>query len=278
MPFTVSHVAAVLPLAIGRPGRRLVPAALVIGSMVPDLPYFVPPHRGSGWTHAAYGPVTVDPAAGLVLLAVWQLVLRWPLVDLAPRWVGQRLPPPVPLRGRRWGWAALSVVIGAYTHVLLDTFTHPGRWGTTQLPEPTVILGPLPVYKWLQYGGGVLGLAVLVAWSALWLARAEPRPTATRLTSGQRALAWVVVIAVLVGSAAVIAALGSAAGRSVESTLFRVATGSMGLTALAVAGLCLVWQVLARSDRGAGQGPADRAQRRQRQGAGDQPVGRRQGG
>lgn len=259
MPFTVSHVAAVLPLAIGQPGRRLVPAALVIGSMVPDLPYFVPPHRGSGWTHAAYGPVTIDLAAGLVLLALWHFVLHRPLVDLAPRWVARRLPTPVPLRGTRWIWAALSVVIGAYTHVLLDTFTHPGRWGTTQLPALTVALGPLPAYKWLQFGGGALGLVILIAWSAVWLARVVPRPTATRLTPGRRALIWAAVVAVLVGSAAVIGALSNTAGRGVESTLFRVATGSMGLTSAVVVGLCLVWQVSARSNRGAGQRPASRA-------------------
>ena len=29
MPFTLSHAVAVLPLATGRPGRRLVPAGLV---------------------------------------------------------------------------------------------------------------------------------------------------------------------------------------------------------------------------------------------------------
>ncbi len=55
MPFTVSHVAAVLPLAVGRSGRTLVPTALVIGSIVPDLPYFVPPYRGSDWTHPRTG-------------------------------------------------------------------------------------------------------------------------------------------------------------------------------------------------------------------------------
>ena len=39
MPFTVSHVAAVLPV-VGRSGR-LPAAALVIGSMAPDYPWFL---------------------------------------------------------------------------------------------------------------------------------------------------------------------------------------------------------------------------------------------
>ena len=50
MPFTGSHPAAVLPLM--RWG--LMPSALVIGSMVPDLPYFLPvPDLGN--THSLIG-------------------------------------------------------------------------------------------------------------------------------------------------------------------------------------------------------------------------------
>lgn len=67
MPFTISHVVAVLPLTTGRAGRVLVPGALVIGSLVPDLPYFVPPHLGTAWSHSALGPVTVDFGWGVAL-------------------------------------------------------------------------------------------------------------------------------------------------------------------------------------------------------------------
>jgi len=37
MPFTLAHPAAVLPLFRG----PLVPAALVVGAVAPDLPYFL---------------------------------------------------------------------------------------------------------------------------------------------------------------------------------------------------------------------------------------------
>ena len=262
MPFTVSHAAAVLPLAIGRPGRTLVPTALVIGSMVPDLPYFVPPYVGAIWTHAVYGPVTIDLVAGLALLAIWHFLLVRPVADFAPTWVGRRLPQPLPLRGR-WRWAALSVVIGAYTHVVLDAFTHPGRWATDRLAWLTVLVGPLPAHKWLQYGLGVLGLLLLAVWAVVWLNAARPRPsTETRLTSGQRVAAWVVVLGVLAVSAAVIGASGLRAGLPTEEVAVGMATGSMSLTAATAICFCLVWQVEARLDRGARQSPAEGAQRR----------------
>lgn len=275
MPFTVSHVAAVLPLSVGAPARRLVPAGLVIGSMVPDLPHFVPPHRGFGWTHAAYGPLTVDLAAGLVLLAVWHFLLHRPLVDFAPTWVGQRVPRTVPLRGARWGWAAVSVVIGAYTHVILDAFTHAGRWGPRQLPALNAYLGPIPVHQWLQLGLGVLGLLVLLAWAAAWLARAAPQPRSTRLEPDQRRMAWAAVTAVFVGSIVVIASRGQRTGLSLEQTAYYVATGSISLTAAVATGLCLVWQVDAWLGRSSRQGPADGAQSGPGERSGDQPIGGR---
>ena len=46
MPFTVSHVAAVLPV-VGR-SERLPAAALVIGSMAPDYPWFLTRGRTAG--------------------------------------------------------------------------------------------------------------------------------------------------------------------------------------------------------------------------------------
>ena len=104
---------------------------------------------GSGWTHAASGPVTIDLALGLLVLVLWQLLMRRPLVDLAPAHLRERVPLPRRLDRAHVVGAAVSVVVGALTHVVWDTFTHRDRWGTTHLPVLTEALGPLPVYKWL---------------------------------------------------------------------------------------------------------------------------------
>jgi Domain of unknown function (DUF4184) len=124
-------------------------------------------------------------------------------------------------------------------------------------------VGPFPAHKWLQYGLGVLGLLILAVWAVVWLDEARPRPsTATRLTSGQRVAAWLVVLGVLVVSAAVIGASGLRAGLPTEEAAVGMATGSMILTAATAICFCLVWQVEARLDRGARQSPAEGAQRR----------------
>ena len=70
MPFTASHAAAVLPLL-----RTPLPAsALVIGSIAPDLPYYLPVPLP--WaTHTALAVGTVDVLLGGLAWALWTLIL-----------------------------------------------------------------------------------------------------------------------------------------------------------------------------------------------------------
>src|SRR3982751_4122954 len=87
MPFTASHPAAVLPLIrLGLP-----PSALVIGSMGPDLPYFLPVGRGLE-THTLVGLFTVDPLLGAVCLALWWALIGPLAAAVAPTAGWRRLP------------------------------------------------------------------------------------------------------------------------------------------------------------------------------------------
>jgi hypothetical protein len=245
MPFTVSHVVAVLPLTSGRAGRVFVPAALVIGSMVPDLPYFVPPHRGAEWSHSALGPVTTDLALGLALFALWRLVLVHPLTDLAPPWLRTRLPEPATLGRESWWSVALSVVVGSTTHVLWDTFTHRDRWGTRNLGWLTLDAGVLPVFKWLQYGSGVVGLLVLLVWVWHRLRTTLPSLRPEPLVSARaRTCAWIACATLLTGS---FAATWLAGRRRTglwldEAVLVQVATRTITVGLAAGLILCVGWQ------------------------------------
>ncbi|MBV8909689.1 MAG: DUF4184 family protein, partial [Gammaproteobacteria bacterium] len=88
MPFTLAHPAAVLPL---RRIRYLRTAPLLIGALIPDLPYYVPGAvaRLLGQTHTFVGSLTVCPLLAYVALAALY-VLRTPLTALLParaRWL-----------------------------------------------------------------------------------------------------------------------------------------------------------------------------------------------
>ena len=79
MPYPFAHPAAVLPLA--RPmGRFAVPSALAIGSVVPDLWYFVP-FADRADSHSLAALFWFCLPAGLAAYALFHLLLKQPLTS-----------------------------------------------------------------------------------------------------------------------------------------------------------------------------------------------------
>jgi hypothetical protein len=170
VPFTGSHPAAVLPFV-----RWLPPSALVIGSMAPDLPYYVPVPVSAGLTHSLLGAGTVDLLLGAAAFLAWQCLIGPAAVALAPESIRARLPERTPggLRhhlGSARGvlLAVLALVLGAATHVGWDSFTHGGMWGSDRVPWLRDDAGPLPGYEWAQYLSGVVGGAIVGVWGVRW--------------------------------------------------------------------------------------------------------------
>ncbi|MFI1996574.1 DUF4184 family protein [Actinoplanes sp. NPDC020271] len=179
MPFTGSHPAAVLPFL----GSAMPAAALVIGSMSPDLPLFVPMPYSVELSHELVGVATVDLAAGAALYLLWTVVLRPFLTD--------RIAPPLPDRPHR---VVAGLGVGALTHVVWDSFTHADGWAVRHLPALQQHLGGLGVYEWAQYASGLFGLIVLT----MWFRRRPPaarrifsRPSACRVAGGLTVLGGV---------------------------------------------------------------------------------------
>ncbi len=169
MPFTLSHPAAVLPLA----RRPLVPSALVAGSVAPDVFWFVPRLPGVGLTktHEFASVLWLDPLLALVLLAVFQIVLKRPLLALAPKPLAERLPRH--FSWRRPGWITLSLVLGAATHVGWDAFTHESG-GLPFLRIPLVT--GVDVGRLIQLVSTIAGAGILAWWLVRWYRSAPVRP------------------------------------------------------------------------------------------------------
>lgn len=217
MPFTPSHAVIALPFL----RTPLIPAAIGIGAMTPDLPLFV---RSTPLTYdithtGAWVPLTTVVA--FVLFLAWRCVLRPAARELAPTWVARRLPAGwdadaataarEALTGgsdrasNRWYplLLAASLVLGVVSHILWDLFTHEGRWGTEVLPILDEQWGPLTGYKWLQHGSSVAGLLLLAIFAILWLRRADAAATVSRVFPAWVRWAWWVSLPVLL-----VAALG----------------------------------------------------------------------
>lgn len=163
MPFTFFHPAAVVGLLRRTP---LVAAGLVIGAMSPDFEYFLRLNTVAAHTHTLPGLVYACVPLGLLALVAWQGLIREPFVGALPgplrERVGGLASSGVPSDAPGWGWAALSVLIGAATHLAWDLFTHPGylpaQWLGLTAPSP------LPGVPWtgvLQRLSDVVGFAVL---------------------------------------------------------------------------------------------------------------------
>lgn len=189
MPFTASHPAAIVPLRwLGLPT-----SALVIGSVVPDLPYFLPLPLAHAQTHSVVGVVSVDVLLGLATFVVWHSALVAPLVWASPAELQRR----IPTAWRAGAGVRLSspaavasvvaaLALGALLHVAWDAFTHAGMWGVRNWPWlETPVLG-LASFRWLHLLSSAIGLLVL-AWAvARWWRRSAVTAPVSLAPAGAR--------------------------------------------------------------------------------------------
>ncbi|HZR36779.1 MAG TPA: DUF4184 family protein [Nevskia sp.] len=178
MPFTLAHPAAVLPLR-GRP--RLDFAALVTGSLTPDFGYYLLMPGMRFETHSFAGGIEICLPVGLALLLLFHALKR-PLCEALPQpHRGALLPlvsQPVSLKPLALLTAAASVLLGVWTHLLWDAFTHRGSWGPQHLPllrsELFTVAGKVYwLSDLLQWLSSAAGLLVLVLGYRRWL-RQQP--------------------------------------------------------------------------------------------------------
>lgn len=132
MPFPTAHPAVVLPL------RRYCPRwfnfpALIIGSLIPDAGYAFTHWQLSNLSHSFKGSFVLCLPAGLVAVAIFY-ALRRPLAGLLPRkhrelWLSACNQGPGSLGG-----IVLSLLVGTWGHVLIDSVTHGDGWLVQYLP------------------------------------------------------------------------------------------------------------------------------------------------
>jgi hypothetical protein len=206
MPFTLSHVAAVVPAY--RPlARAHLFSAAVIGSMAPDFGVLMPDALARWQTHSAQALFTFCLPSGLLVWWLTQRLIKPAVIELLPDgpWTRARAEHP-PLRLSDlpiWLGAAAGILLGAVTHLVWDAFTHEDARGVRLLSRldeygPGFAGHPLRLYAWLQYGSSVLGLAVVALAIALWLHHAPTPavPPVRRILARERSL-WLLLYALV---------------------------------------------------------------------------------
>jgi len=229
MPFTIAHSVTARPLRRLSGGRLLLPA-LAVGAMAPDFEYLVhlSPTRTIG--HTIPGLFVLCLPTGLAVLWLWHRLvapalapLLRPLtggltngwVDPAPFWPPARL-----------ALICISIVIGSFSHITWDAFTHEGGvvvnlWsGFSHKVGP----GPLPVYKWLQFGSSVFGMTLL----GVWAHRAAQRPGGFRDSPPELSRARRTVAGAMLGGLLLIGTIGAVQGANHGDAYDVVKGGAIG--------------------------------------------------
>lgn len=263
MPFTISHTAAVMLL--NRKG--LVTSALVIGSMMPDLAYFM----WFNWFsrdlgHTIRGLFVFCLPVGLIIFLGFQKILKRPLFALLPPSHQLRLLPYLqefPLKSwRLMIRSLLSIGIGTLSHLAWDCFTHNHGFivqNVVALRQPILEIAQTKIYAFsiLQHGSTVLGLAALVLWYLSWYRKTPvypyPVPRALQLSATMRLI-------IFTAMAAGVFFLGTLTGffslpyvlnlHKLRLMAERMAVVSMAVLSMEIALYCAIWHLfpVARRD------------------------------
>ena len=212
MPFTLSHPAAAIPFL----RTRLDPSALVIGCMAPDFEYFLHFAPEGGFGHTLAGVFLFDLPVAFIVLWLFHKYAKDPLYTWLPESVRRRIrlgPAALPIRNiAQFALVLLAILIGVATHILWDSFTHPGFWPyqhwqflhrTVELP----VYGSMEYVRVIQHGSTMLGAAVLLLWFWLWFRRTAPIEAESPTSPQGSHRAALVVISIVALIAAVLRGL-----------------------------------------------------------------------
>jgi hypothetical protein len=161
MPFTLSHPLFAAPLKKGLPSLSLT--GLILGSMAPDLEYFIAmqPFRSIG--HSLSGFFLVALPICIALAFAYHRIIKPALPAMLPNALGVNQF--AAYLNRPWRMATtaerlfflLSLFIGFYSHVFLDHFTHSSGYFVLRLPFLQNMIFGDHVYHILQLSLSVLG-------------------------------------------------------------------------------------------------------------------------
>lgn len=187
MAFTLAHMAAALPFY--RCQKWLNVEALFIGTMLPDLPYFLnsAPIVGQH-SHQWVGLLSYCLPWGLAVFVLWHWLLKSALIALIQPWqrvqqsqfssiqldmpqypFGLWFAAQLKFYGMFWFKVVLGLLLGSITHLLWDGTTHPDGFIAIQLglqyPVTIAYLGDIPMARFLQYVTSIFALILLIGFT-----------------------------------------------------------------------------------------------------------------
>jgi len=259
VPVTLAHPALAIPL------RRLlggagVLSALVIGSVIPDIHYFLPLPLSRATTHSLPGAVLVCVPLGLLAYVAFHLVLARPLIALLPASWQARLVhhARAQLPAAPWPAVVLSIAAGTLSHLAWDFATHgnEGLWAMFPwLDTRLAVVSAYPIYGQtvIRMASNVIGIGFLAWRIARWRRSTPAAPLAKPLL--HPAIRTAVLVALVVTTLSVAVAElqlpRRTTLRAVQRILVRSGVPSLSWLGMSVLLYCGAWHALRALDRSA---------------------------
>jgi hypothetical protein len=197
MPFTAAHPAAILPLL--RNSRWFSATGLIAGSVAPDFEYFLLLPLFSTSSHSLEGLLLFNVPVAVVVATIFQLLIRKPMVAHLPDWLQQRALAVPELQWMtylrtRWITFLFSVIVGAATHLLWDSFTHEAGYFAQKWPVLSYKVSTpwkeMMICRFLQHGSTVAGgLAIL-----LYISRLKTVPVLKNVSTRNKVWFWAIIL------------------------------------------------------------------------------------
>jgi hypothetical protein len=170
MGFTFSHPALILPVRY-LPRVSYSMNGLIVGSMIPDLEYFIRPDNSSTFSHTIPGLFLFDLPAALIILTIYHLLIREGFTGNLPAFLRLRLSPYL-----HFNWlfyysknrliVLCSILFGSITHLLWDSFTSGNGYfvihHTFLETSITVLNITISIYKIIKHSSSLIGALILL--------------------------------------------------------------------------------------------------------------------
>jgi hypothetical protein len=166
MPLTIAHPAIVIPFRKFGDGWFSV-SALIIGSMSPDFEYLITFQLQDKIAHSSIGVLFFCLPIGLLIYCLYHGIIRVKLIQNLPMILKSRFVYAENFEWKkylqqRWFIVLYSLIIGAFSHLFWDSFTHDHRFFVEQIPILKSKIAGFPVYKIVQHGSTFVGLLVIL--------------------------------------------------------------------------------------------------------------------
>ena len=165
MPFTFSHPAIILPLTY-LPKKWFSLTGLVIGSLTPDFEYFLRMTIKSNYSHTLGGLFWFDLPLGVLLAFIFHDIVRNSLFNNLPTFFKTKFIAFTSFDWNRhfkrnWFIVVISIIIGAASHILWDSFTHEHGYFVQTIPtlknSVNLFDKQIPILKILQHLSTIIG-------------------------------------------------------------------------------------------------------------------------